>query len=513
MYMKQCLVDIVMRTALIAALSAGRVDGAVNGGACASVQSTTGALTNGPVPGWEVPLRRDLEAMATRLAGTLKPWTVPDCTVRVQDHGAIGDGVTVNTKALQKAIDACAAQGGGVVLFSKGDFVTGTLDLRSGVMIEVAGGARILGSTRLADYPERIARRRTVMDTNMGMNQSLFFAEGCERIGFRGRGVIDGRGTKQNFPGEQTVVSTPGRPFLIRVLDSRNILLDGITLKDSPCWMQNYLNCEDLIFQGITVENQANWNNDGLDIDGCRNVIVRDCFLNSEDDALCFKGASLKPTENVLVENCRIYSTCNAIKYGTDSQGDFRNVLIRNVEAGGPAPTMRALTPRLAISGIALEIVDGGTLENVMLSGIRLVRCESPVFLRLGDRGRVMPGMPRQAPGVLRRVILDHLTGDANGKRGSIISGIPAASISDVVMRNFHLVVAGGVGAWPPGKLIPEKIDAYPDGWMFGPLVPSHGFWIRHARDVTFSGGRVVTEKPDARPVLATGVNVTNISW
>jgi hypothetical protein len=297
------------------------------------------------------------------------------------------------------------------------------------------------------------------------------------------------------------------------VLDSRNIVLDGITLKDSPCWMQNYLNCEDLIFQGITVENQANWNNDGLDIDGCRNVIVRDCFLNSEDDALCFKGASLKPTENVLVERCRIYSTCNAIKYGTDSQGDFRNVLIRDVEAGGPAPTMRALIPRRAISGIGLTIVDGGTLENVMLSGIRLVRCDSPVFLRLGDRGRVMPGMPRPAPGVLRRVILDQISGDAHGQRGSFISGIPAASITDVVLRNFHLTVAGGAGAWPAGKVIPEKIDAYPDGWMFGPLVPAHGFWIRHARGVLFSDGHVVTEKPDARPVLVTGVNTANIVW
>jgi len=450
--------------------------------------------------------------MAAHLTATLKPWTVPDKNLRVEDFGAVADGRTVNTKAINQAIEACATNGGGVVLFARGDYVSGTMDLKSGVMLEVAAGARILGSTNLADYPDRVAKRSTVMDSNMDVRQSLIFAEGCKRIGIRGQGVIDGRGTKRNFPGKQTVGKTPGRPFLIRVIDCRDIVLDGITLKDSPCWMQNYLNCENLILQGITSENQANWNNDGIDIDGCRNVIVRDCFVNSEDDGMCFKGASLKPMENVLVENCKFYSTCNALKFGTDSQGDFRNVLIRNCEVGGPSKEMRAITRRRASSGISWETVDGGTIENVLATNINIVRVDSPIFLRLGDRGRVMPGMKHPAPGVLRRIVFDGITGDDNGSRGSIFSGIPSASISDVVVRNYNVRIEGGAAAFPADKIIEEKIDNYPDAFMFGPFVPAHGFWVRHARNLDFSHVQVRLNKPDARPFIAVGGDVVELT-
>ncbi len=120
----------------------------------------------------------------------------------------------------------------------------------------------------------------------MGMNQSLIFAEGCENISICGDGMIDGRGSKQNFPGTETIGSTPGRPFLIRVIDCKGVHIKDIHLKDSPCWMQNYLHCEDLLIEHINVENR-------------KGVIVRHCVVNSEDDAMCFKGASERPGEQI----------------------------------------------------------------------------------------------------------------------------------------------------------------------------------------------------------------------
>jgi polygalacturonase len=241
--------------------------------------------------------------MANTLTETLKPWPVPERVFRVEDFGAVGDGSTLNTVALQKAIDACSAAGGGTVRLEKGDYVTGTIDLKSGVMLEVAKSARLLGSTNIADYPDRVPVHQTVMDTWMKLTQSLIYAENCERIGICGEGVIDGRGSHQNFPGPNGIGSVTGRPFLIRMIECRKVVMNGIHLRNAGAWMENYLDCDDVILQGIQVENQANWNNDGIDLDGCRNVIVRDCLINSEDDGLCFKGAGLRTMENVLVEN------------------------------------------------------------------------------------------------------------------------------------------------------------------------------------------------------------------
>jgi hypothetical protein len=464
-----------------------------------------------PRAAWETRLHSHLNQMADRLTATLKPWNVPDRVFRVENFGAVADGLSINSRAINLAIQTCATGGGGVVLFSKGDYVSGTIDLKSGVMLELAAGARILASTNLADYPERVARRRTVMDSNMDMRQSLIFAEGCERVGIRGAGEIDGRGTHENFPGKQTIGPTPGRPFVLRIIDCKQVVLDGITLKDSPCWMQNYLNCEGLILQNLKVESQVNWNNDGIDIDGCRNVIVRGCWVNSEDDGLCFKGASLRPMESVLVENCQFYSTCNALKFGTDSQGDFRNVLVRNVEVGGPAADMRAINRRRAISGISWEVVDGGTLENVLATNVRIVRADTPLFLRLGNRGRVLPEMPKPKPGILRRVIFQDIAGEDNGARGSIFSGIPSARIENVVVRDMRINMAGGGTNIPPTTIIPEKEASYPEAKMFGVQVPAYGFWVRHARDVRFVDVDVTATNSDARPCLSSGGDTENI--
>lgn len=454
-------------------------------------------------PDWDGALRRDLEAMADELTRTLRPWPVPDRVFVPESYGLrAGEPATA---AIRRAVDACAAAGGGVVRLASGDYVSGTIDLRSGVMLEVAEGARLLASTDLEDYPERRARRPTVQDSNMGMNQSLIFAEGCTRVGIRGKGLIDGRGTQDNFPGQETAGATPGRPFLIRMLDCSRVVVAGIHLKDAPCWMQNYLNCEDVIVDGIHVENQANHNNDGIDIDGCRRVIVRNCFISAEDDALCFKGASQRPIDGVLVEHCRLYSTCNALKFGTDSQGDFRNVLVRHVEVGGPSDDMRVLKARKADGGISWESVDGGTVERVLVTDAHVVRAESPLFLRLGDRGRVRPEQARPRPGRLRRIVFERITGSDNGRRGSFFTGVPGHAIEDVLLRDVDLPMAAAAEPGPRGQDIPEAPADYPDPHMFATVMPTYGLWTRHVRRLTLQRVRFTVNGPDPRPMLLAG--------
>ena len=257
--------------------------------------------TDATSPAWCKALESSLERMARSLSRNVTPWSGPETVFLPESFGFVpGEKATA---AIQRAIDA-AGEKGGVVRLRRGDYVSGTLVLRSRVCLEVCTGARLLASTDLRDYPEHHAKRLTVQDTSMGMHQSLLFAEGCQDMCLRGEGILDGQGSPLHFPGEETAQGTPGRPFLLRFIDCRNVHLANLTLKNAACWMQNYLNCENLLLEGLTVLNHANYNNDGMDIDSCRNVVIRCCRVSGGDDALCFKGAGQRELRNVLVEDC-----------------------------------------------------------------------------------------------------------------------------------------------------------------------------------------------------------------
>ncbi len=452
-------------------------------------------------PLWCKELQDSLSAMAEALLKDAAPWHGPEQVFYPESYGFV-PGLPA-TASVQAAIDA-ASRDGGTVRLEQGDYVSGTLILRSGVRLEVCAGARLLASTELADYPEMRAKRLTVQDTSMGMHQSLLFAEGCENICICGEGIIDGQGNQRNFPGAETAQGTPGRPFLIRAIDCRNVHITGITLKNAACWMQNYLNCDRLLIEGITVRNHANYNNDGLDIDGCRDVVVRHCRISSGDDGLCFKGASQRNTERVLVEDCDFYSACNAVKIGTDTQGDFRNILICNCRIGGLAEDPSGLKHACADSGISLETVDGGTVENIWLHQIHIVRAWSPFFLRLANRGRVKPGDPAPGPGKLRRVLFSRITGTGNGPRGSYMLGIREQPIEDIAFSHVRLEQYAWKKDLPALPEYPELLEEYPDAHMIDGVGPAraYGLWTRDAKKITLDRYDIVCGGQERRPMF-----------
>ena len=453
------------------------------------------------VPAWCGELETRLEEMARELTAKAAGWHGPETVYTPEAYGYIPGGKA--TAAIQAAVDAAAVRGG-IVSLRNGDYISGTVVLRSGVCLEIGPGARLLGSTDLADYPEHRAKRLTVQDTSMGMHQSLIFAEGCENIGLRGSGIIDGQGTQDHFPGEETAQGTPGRPFLIRMIDCRQVHIAGLTLKNAACWMQNYLNCERLLIEGITVRNHANWNNDGMDIDGCRDAVIRHCRVTSGDDALCFKGAGERELKRVLVEDCDFYSACNAVKVGTDTQGDFRQVLIRRCRIGGLAEDPSGLKHPCADSGISLEMADGGTLEDFCIRDIHIARAWSPFFLRLDDRGRVRPGEPRPGPGTLRRILISDITGDGNGPRGSYLMGIPEKPLEDIVFRRVRLRQEASRKPVLRDGDFGDLRGAYPDAHMIDGIgdAPAYGLWTRHARRVCLDRYEILPEGEEARPFL-----------
>ena len=456
-------------------------------------------MAHASFPVWYKELHQDLTAMAEALPVRVTGWQEHSFIVTPEEMGYAGG---LATEAIQAAIDKAAAAGGGTVLLAKGDYVSGTLVMKSNVRLMIAQGSRLLASTDLKDFPEHICRRVTVQDTHMGMNQALIFAEGCENISLCGPGEIDGRGTQDNFPGGETQHGTPGRPFLIRLVDCKGVHVHDITLRDAACWMENYFNCDNVLLERLTVRNQANYNNDGIDIDGCRDVIIRGCDVRSGDDALCFKAASERPTERVLVENCRLYSSCNALKVGTDTQSDFRQVLVRSCQIGGVDEDARGIKHPCSDSGISLEMVDGGTLEDFFITDIDIRRAWSPIFMRLEDRGRVRDELPKPPVGTLRRIVIEHVTGCDNGPRGSYMTGVPEKCIEDVVLHDVHLGQLPSVKPVTIGADFDEMRGIYPDAHMIDDIgdAPAHALWARHVRGLRLIDYAVQPESADPRP-------------
>ena len=458
------------------------------------------------------PMIDRLNKMADSLSKNLKPWKVPNNVIKVEQYGAVADSLTINTKAIQNAIDACSEKGGGVVLFSKGGYVTGTIRLKSGVMLEVSENAKILGSTNIADYPEKIEDFKSVMSENHQYRQSLIFAEKCVNVGIRGKGEVYFRGERVNFPGEETLGKIVGRPFGIRMVECKNVVLQNIFLHNSAAWMQSYIYCQNLIFDGIKVINQANFNNDGLDPDGCTNVIVRNCFINAEDDAMCMKGASGKPTRNVLIENSTIYSSCNALKTGTDTQGDFFNIVARNLKLGGIPNEMFALKRHDASSGITLATVDGGNVHDILISNVTIDRAKCPIFIRIGNRLRAIPNTPAKEIGYLKDIVIENVSGENNYKEGSLILGIKDHPISDVVINNYKIKMEGGGDSSLINNEVPEMEGGYPDARFFiKQNLPSYGFYIRYGTKININNAEIIPAKKEARPIILVGKGTSEI--
>jgi len=227
--------------------------------------------------------------------------------------------------------------------------------------------------------------------------QSLIYAEGVQNIAIQGQGQIDGQGASFAMSPLGRLVN---RPLLIKTSQCNNMSVSGVTLRNSASWTQYYCATDNLSITGVTVNGHVAQNEDGIDIDGCQGVHIANVTTNTDDDGLCFKGQAARPTKNVVVENCTFNSYCNSLKFGTDSQGGFQDIHISNVQLGKPPagtpPLLNGASSGLA--GIALEVVDGGTMDNVTIDKVTIQGTEAPIFVRLGNRGRHLDGDPTPPP-------------------------------------------------------------------------------------------------------------------
>jgi len=446
----------------------------------------------------------------------------------VHDFGAKGNGVTLDTATVQTAINACTQAGGGTVWVPAGNYPIGTIHLKSNVTLWLDYGASLLGSTNHADYPTEGLRA-----AREGQSECLLYAEDAANIRFEGLGVIDGRGYPKFFPKNAGPGGRDNRPSLFRFENCRNLTFSGLTYKNPAFWGIHLVDCRDIHFDAVTIRFRNNGaNNDGMDLDGCENVLIENCDIETGDDAICPKS-SRNPCRNIVVRNCKLSSATAAFKCGTSSRGGFIDVRVTD-----------CYFYDCPMGAIKLELVDGGRLENVKIDRIVMKNVGNPIFIRLGNRGRwyEKKGIkqiykagssnvgisPEGVPvGILKNIRISNvdaevtvedraeasrvpyrhhkmvntpgLTDGEKARSGPImITGIPGHYVEDVVLQNVKISYPGGGTAEDAKRIVPEDIARYPEQFFFG-VLPAWGAYIRHARNIKFENVEMQTRAPDQR--------------
>lgn len=422
----------------------------------------------------------------------------------VKDYGAVDDNKTVNTQAIQKAINNCNKAGGGTVTLDGGVFVSGTLLLKSNVTLNVTENTVLLGSVNPNDYP--------VVDpfidaTGQFRGQCFIGAVDVENVAITGKGTIDGQGemfTPENVkktikklgitinkPDFSSLIAKDSkyvnndirysnRPFLVRMVRSKNVKLVDIHLTRPAAWTLHFYQCNGFEVDGIDIYSHANRNNDAIDIDSSINGIIKNCTIDSGDDAICFKATSPKPSKNVLVENCKLKSNWGAIKFGTESMGDFKDITIRDCfihdTRGG---------------GIKILSVDGANIDNVLINNIKMKNVEMPIFICLGERGLTYRGAPEKSVGSINNITISNITATVRELKdcritptsGFFFTGTPNHKIGAIKFENINVTLPGGGTEEDAKIIVPENETEYPEFTKMG-AVPAYGVYARHVEEL-----------------------------
>ncbi len=419
----------------------------------------------------------------------------------IQEFGAVANDSTVNTKAIQKAIDACSKAGGGTVLIKDGTYTSGTILLKSNINLHIAENATLLSSINPNDF---VPIDPFIDATGQYRGQCLIGAMDVENVSITGKGTIDGRGEKF-YPKEvkktlqrlgikekkhdySNLISKNNRyavkkirygnrPFLIRFVRVKNSIFKDIKLRQPAAWTLHFFQCDQFLVDGIDIHSKANRNNDGIDIDSSTNGKIINSHINSDDDAICFKGTSAAAVNNIYVENCKMSSGWGGVKFGTESMGDFKNITIKNCSIydnrGG---------------GIKILSVDGANIENIIIDHIDMKNVDMPIFIRLGERGLSYRGEEQRPVGSINNVKISNINAvtrsieDSRIKppAGIFITGTPNHKIKNVSIENVNIKLPGGGTKELKERKVPENEFMYPEYTKFDGALPAYGLFARH---------------------------------
>lgn len=438
----------------------------------------------------------------------------------VKDYGAKGDGVTIDSPAINATIKAAASEGGGMVYIPSGTYASYTIRLESHIHLYLEKGAVLKAAEgEQFDAAEPGPDPQYQDFGHSHWKNSLIWGIGIDDVTISGEGMIDGSNLSAGY-GDHAVKDGIANK-MIALKDCRQVVIRDITMFRGGHFCLLATGIDNLLLDGLTVDT----NRDGLDIDCCRNVRVTNCNVNSPfDDGIVLKASYAMgrfiDTRNVAITNCnisgydvgtmldatykpatltsphdgrtRIARSSGRIKLGTESSGGFKNIAISNCTFD-------------FCGGILIESMDGGYAEDIVISNLTMRDClDTPLFVRLGSRMRSPEGTEI---GRIRRVLISDVNAyNTMGAYGVIISGIPGHDIEDFTLRNIHLNYTGGFSKEEAIKKAPENERAYPDTPMFSgnKAMPAKGIFMRHTDGFTLDGVHFSYEKTDTRPLFFT---------
>ncbi len=442
----------------------------------------------------------------------------------IRQFGATGDSKTLDTSAINKAIEAAASTGGGTVRFPPGQYLSYSIHLRSNVTLQFETGSTLIGadspargssaSSGFYDLPESNKPWEDYQDFGHNhWHNSLLWGENLQNVAITGPGLIWGRGLSHGRGRDGgPLAEQPGTGNkAIALKNCRNVLLRDFAILHGGHFGILATGVDNLTIDNLLIDTIR----DGMDIDCCRNVRISNCAVNSPwDDGICLKSSyglgEARSTDMVTITNCFVSGSfeegallsatfkkfapdfrvprTGRIKFGTESNGGFRNITISNCVFDG-------------CEGLALESVDGALLEDVTVTNLTMRDIvHAPLFIRLGRR---MRGPQGRLIGTLQRIIISNIVSYNSASRGaSLIIGVPEKAIEDLRIHDLYLQHQGGGTKDMTAVNPPEQETGYPDPGRFG-VTPSHGFYLRHVKNIDMSNIEIAPAAEDLRPAFA----------